>query len=119
MKVINWIDYPKDDIELKGLKENEFVGGMGGWFGFSERNTWEDYINVQSEESKPYYEALREEIISKNIQLTGDRHQHGKKGVPLFEDNTYATFSYRGWGDLMAAIHTTKEKPLNYMDYYM
>jgi hypothetical protein len=31
-----------------------------------------------------------------------------------------ATFSYRGWGDIMAAIWSEEEnKDYNYMDFYM
>ena len=40
--------------------------------------------------------------------------------MPLFSDGKVATFSFRGWGDLMAAIWSEAEdKDYGYMDFYM
>jgi predicted esterase YcpF (UPF0227 family) len=127
--VIDWIRYGSD-------KEDAPVGGMGGWFnahlmekfdvekGEMKENpnlkpphTWEDYVGAHNKESHPYLEALKLEIVSNNIQATGDQHQN-QGMTPLFSDNTVGEFSYRSWGDLMAAIYTTQEEPLTYMAYY-
>jgi hypothetical protein len=40
--------------------------------------------------------------------------------VPVFDDGAIATFSFRAWGDLMAAIWAdTDGRRHGYMDYYM
>lgn len=112
MKVIKWINY-SESHEYK-----ESCGGLGGWFDDGHR--WEDFIDDWIEEVKPYLEAIRKSAIENDLKLTGQQHQHGHKGVPLFEDNTVGSFSYRAWGDLMAAIWSTEEnKDYSYMDFYM
>ncbi len=121
MKVIKWIAYNS------GNEENA-LGGMGGWFNGHmihkkdeniKNHTWKDYISNLPEEAIPYAEALKKDIIEKNIRIKADEHQYSSHGVPLFEDNTISEFSYRAWGDLMAAIYSTEEEPLTYMEYYM
>ena len=84
-------------------------------------HNWEKYLNEFEPELHPYLEAIKESVIENNMRLTGDKHQHGVNGVPLFEDDSVACFSYRGWGDLMAAIWNTEEATTKYqyMDFYM
>jgi hypothetical protein len=82
-------------------------------------HTWEDYLGIHNEESHPYLEALKKEIVDNNIQITGERHQYSGYGCPVFSDDTVGEFSYRSWGDLMAAIYTTEQEPLTYMAYYI
>lgn len=112
MKVKEWISYEK----AKEYQENE-AGGLGGYFNFKQKGmSWEDYHLKEN----LYTQALKEEILAKNIKITGGEHQNSENGVPLFEDNTVATYSYRAWGDLMAAIWSEKEnKDYCYMDFYM
>jgi len=126
MTVKEWITYGEQDIRTDLTKNN--LGGMGGWFNahlihdkanVHPNHTWEDYLNAIGKSSKEYAIALKEEILSKDIHYTGEDHQYSFEGVPVFDDNTYSTFSYRGWGDLMAAIYTSEEKPITYMEYYM
>jgi hypothetical protein len=46
--------------------------------------------------------------------------QREVEGVPVFEDETISTFSYRAWGDLLSAIWSEEEnKDYNYMAFYM
>lgn len=111
MKVINWIAYDESD------KYKDSVGGFGGFF--AEGMRWKDFIDRAEYEEKEYYEAIRRDVLAKGIRINGDAHQYGPAGVPLFADNTVGTFSYRGWGDLMAAIWSEHEsKDYNYMDFY-
>jgi len=125
VKVKQLIPYDKDTF--KRYSENN-LGGWGGWFnahyihdkdkvGKEPDHTWEDYLNELPDDAKPYAIALKEYIVENGIKHCAPWHQ--SIGVPLFEDNTYSTFSYRAWGDLMAAIYTTPEKPLTYMEFYM
>lgn len=114
MRVISFITYEEsENFEEIG------VGGMGGFFQNGMR--WENYIDRFNDEGKMIVEAIREAIVANNIRCTGETHQHSDyNSVPLFENNKVATYSYRGWGDLMAAIWSTEEdENYNYMDFYM
>lgn len=116
MKVIDWISYDE------ACKLPESVGGMGGFFNWDKKGMrWKDYIERFNDVAKPYLEAIRESVISLNIRKGGNWHQSSSHdGCPLFEDNTSATFSYRAWGDLLAAIWSEHEdKDYDYMHFYM
>lgn len=109
MKVSEWISY--EDAESRECS----IGGLGGWFDDGHR--WEDYA-LQTE-IPAYAEAIRESVIERQLRYTGGEHQNREDGVPLFENGTVGIFSYRAWGDLMAAIWSTKEdKDYSYMDFY-
>lgn len=118
LKVIDWVEYNSG-------KEKAPIGGMGGWFNANNIHdkdnptsmVWADYLEAHEKDSHPYLEALKAEITNHNLKITGEKHQNGN--IPLFSDDTVGVFSYRAWGDLMAAIYSTKEKPLDYMEYYM
>lgn len=127
MKVIKWIslkEIEEDKNKYKELVLNLNENFIKNVIPFKSSDllkpvTWENYVSKYTDESKIYLESLREEIINNNIQLTGEDHQYSNKGIPVFENNYYIFKSYRGWGQLMASIYTTEEKPLNYMNYYM
>lgn len=111
--VVDWIDYS----QAESYPDN-FVGGMGGWVN---GENFDEFKAEFQEMSHPYLDALRESVVAKQLKMTGDGHQHRPKGVPLFSDGTVSTFSYRGWGDLMAAIWNSEEpdRKYQYMDFYM
>jgi len=115
IKVIEWIS--EKDCADKDVS----IGGLGGWFNFNEKGKrWKDYLDATKKELHPYCEAIRKSVIEKKLRTTGDQHQHSGSGVPLFNDDTIGSFSYRAWGDLMAAIWSEEEdKDYNYMDFYM
>ncbi len=95
------------------------LGGMGGWFGWNEPNRWHDYADRLWPSSLVYAEALKRYVIENNIRITGQEHQNGC-GIPLFSDGKVATFSFRAWGDIMAAIWSDiDDKDYTYMDFYM
>jgi hypothetical protein len=114
MKIKKFITYS----EAEKYNENE-LSGWGGYFKKGMR--WEDYLNRFTEKGKPFAELLRKAIIKNKIKCTGAEHQHSSiKSVALWDDDTVSVFSYRGWGDLMAAIWSTEEnKDYRYMDFYM
>ena len=116
MKVEKWISYR----EAQDLPEAP-IGGLGGWFNWREKGQrWQDYLDDWNEEVYPYLEAFRESVLELQIRFCGDYHQSGRDGVPLFDDGTVATFSYRGWGDIMAAIWSEEDGiDYNYMAFYM
>jgi hypothetical protein len=103
--------------QVKGLEENG-IGGMGGWFDID--NTWEEYLDMFTEEGQEIVKKLREAIVEKKIKCTGQEHQYGAASCPVFPDGTTATYSYRSWGDLMAAIWSVEDKKkYSYMHFYM
>lgn len=110
---IQWIPYP----DAENMPESE-IGGIGGWFQNGHR--WPDYLAQHSEALHPTLEALRQSIIENNIRFTGRDHQWEQvDGVPLFPDGTVALYSYRAWGDLMAAVWSTQDGcDYSYMNFY-
>ena len=94
------------------------VGGPGGWFAKGLR--WPDYLERWKPEARRYLEALRDEALSRGIRGTGAWHADElERGVPLFNDGTFASFSQRGWADLMAAIWSgTDGRDYGYADFY-
>lgn len=112
LRVVKWIDYH----EARTMTES--IGGMGGWFERGMR--WRDYIDAQSATRRPHYEALREAIVVRCVKFGGDDHQSRADGVPVFSDGTVGTFSFRAWGDLLAAVWSTEDGvDRSYMDFYM
>ena len=116
---------------LKPETKEAPVPTMGGFFGLCvtghghpkgkiEGQRWPDYLVNFKPVSFPYLEALKKEIVSKNIRYTGEDHQNADDGVPVFSDGTVLVLSWRAWGDLMAAVWSTEEnKDYCYMDFYM
>ena len=113
MKVIEWVAYDYDKPEYP----QNALGGMGGWFQNGYR--FKDYLEEYDESVHPYINAFREAVLEMKLKEGGDWHQNWD-GTPKFDDGTVSTFSYRAWGDIMAAIWSTEEnKDYNYMDFYM
>jgi len=91
-KVEKWISWNWEDEPPYSVS----ISRGGGFFGDGTR--WEDYINRIPEEKHKYIEALRSEILRRNLKQGGDWHQGKKtKGVPVFSDGTIAIFSFRGF----------------------
>lgn len=104
--VTEWISY--DDAD--GSRETS-IGGMGGFFnsGGKDGMRWSDYIDGFGDTALEHLEALRKEIVAKKIRNGGFWHQGDHCGVPMFSDGTVATYSMRGWGDLLAAIWSEED----------
>jgi hypothetical protein len=112
ISVVDWIS-PEESTD----KECTF-GTLGGWFG--ENDTWQSYLEALEPEYRQYAIAVKDSVIERNHFITGEQHQYNDNGVPLFSDGTIGSFSFRGWGDLMAAIANCADgKPHQYMEYYM
>ena len=118
MKVIEWISY--DEAQDK----EESVGGLGGWFGVKDDDweyphRWADYLAATDPSKHPYVEAIKADVLTSGRFISGQQHQDLDDGVPLFEDGTVAGFSFRAWGDLMAAIATEHDgKNHAYIEIY-
>lgn len=113
LKVVKWITYAEaqDKLEM----------GLGGWGGSIEvGDRWNDYVAGFKEEAQPLVEELRRSIISNKIRCTGYEAQNGYAAVPMWSNGMVDLYSFRGWGDLMAAVWSTEEnKDYGYMDFYM
>jgi hypothetical protein len=116
MRVERWVSYPEAEVMSAGL------GGMGGFFGWEREMRWQDYLDAFSFTDKQLerLEALRAEIVRRGLKEGGDWHQYSDCGVPVFSDGTVGDYSFRAWGDLLAAIWSEEEdKHYTYMDFYM
>lgn len=54
-------------------------------------------------------EAVREEIIRKGIKWTGKEMQDNPSGTPVFNNGKLGMFTWRAWGDFMAAAWAENE----------
>lgn len=92
-------------------------GGLGGFFVLGMR--WCDYLDALCEDGAAYAEALRSAILERKLKKTGHYHQNSYHGVPLFSDGTVAEFSFRAWGDIVAATWAEEEdQDYSYLDFY-
>lgn len=112
MKILKWISY--EEAKSKQVS----VGGLGGWFG--KGDTWETYLATWGIETASYIVAIKDSVLRARGIVYGNEHQDDEQGVPLFEDDTVGSFTFRAWSDLMAAIATINDGPVHvYMDFYM
>ena len=112
-RVIGWVS--THSIEGRDLPD------VGGWGGDIEKgDRWKDYIALVAADFVAYHEGLRREILARSLRRGGDWHQYSLAGVPVFNDGAIGTFSFRAWGDLMAAIWADVDgRDYSYMDFYM
>lgn len=107
MRVVRWIPYS----EAKGIEEA--VGGAGG---IDKPLSREDFLETWNPETHPYIEAIWA-ALDECGAMSGQAHQ--ERGCPVFDDGKVATFSMRGWGDLVAAWHNSRRpgEPRTYIHY--
>ena len=82
------------------------------WISWEEAKLYSEHDNY--EEAR---ECVIEEIKKKGIQFDGLYHDVGKYGVPIFDDGTRFTTSWRGWGRVMHMAYPDETE--SYVDYYM
>lgn len=94
------------------------IGGFGGFI--KQGHRWRDYIVRVPEELHSYFEALRASLVLEKIRGGGDWHQNSPRGMPVFDDGAVGMFSFRGWGDLLAATWAEEEDhDYAFTDFYM
>ena len=66
-------------------------------------------------------EDIVKACISRNgFKFSGEYHQYGECGMPMFDDGSVLFCSWRHWGSIMAeAWDPDGAKGLDYMDFYM
>lgn len=113
--VKKWVKLP----ELEDFSGLDIMFIQSGGI-FEKGCRWFYYINSVEEWQRPYLEAIREEIISKAIKWTGKEMQENPKGIPVFNNGKLGLFTWRAWGDLLAAIWAESEDiDYSYIDFYM
>ena len=87
---------------------------------------WSDfeciYPTVLEEDNMLYVKLnlIKEDIIKKGYRFSGNFHQFGESGVPVFSDGTCFRASMRAWGRLMANIYSEVDGiNYSYMFFYM
>ena len=132
------IDQLKTNIYLKTIKDEKST--IEFWLYSKHLKTceqfdkrfWEEYVynyEVDYNLQDNYREYVKRIKYLDKIKTILDEHPeyHGLTGEQLQEkyndylDGTYITFSWRGWGDLMAAYMNSKikKRKYHYMDFYM
>lgn len=104
-----------------GEWDGETVVDVGGFArGKEGRQVWPEWLACNPPVAHPWLEALRADIVARGVCCTGSEHQSfmaprmHDEGSP--ERVVHATFSYRGWGSMLAAIWNS-EHPENAFDY--
>ncbi len=66
-------------------------------------------------------EALVDLIVRRGYAFSGQYHQGGEFGVPVFSDGKILQCSMRYWGGIMARAWNIREKAqkYDYMDFYI
>ena len=80
MKIIGWTDWDNPKYE-----EMFPIGG---------KHTWQEESDVER--------IIAEELRSKGYKFTGDYHQNGDYGAPVFDNCKIYKGSQRDWGGIMA-----------------
>jgi len=64
---------------------------------------WSEWRFGAREATTDHHRELAiQEMRKNNYHWTGEYHQNGEGGVPVFNDGTRLQLSFRGWGSLMA-----------------
>lgn len=87
---------------------------------------WEDFDceyptrKFKGDELNEVLNLIRREIAENGYVFSGEEHQCGLTGVPVFSDGTCFRASMRAWGQVMASIYSGADgEELTYMDFYM
>lgn len=88
-----------------------------GWTDFESAYQTRKY---NGEELSEIIYLIQNEIVNKGYIFSGEEHQNGLTGVPVFSDGTCFRASMRGWGYIMSGCYTGPDgMELSYMDFYM
>lgn len=86
---------------------------------------WASYDDAYPNKSVPQDEVMNmvsaviQNIAENGYCFSGQEHQNGLTGMPVFADGTAFRASMRSWGLIMASAHSDEENQYNYMDFYM
>lgn len=87
------------------------------WGNFDENYKMRSY---DKEELEKVINLVSKEMIDNNTCFSGEFHQTGMNGMPIFSDGTCFRASMRAWGNIMANVkHQLTGEEYSYMDFYM
>ncbi|GEM_PF-5661738 len=111
---VTWQSYDSITPEHEGYNLSSFGG-------FEEADTsWPDYLALYPAEWHLHLEAIRHSIIAKQIWAGGDWHQDSPHGVPVLSDGHFIICTWRGWGELLAAVWNSElGQQFTYLDFYI
>lgn len=124
LKVVGWDHWVDEKVSLS----NSLGSSWDSYVFFGKippcpktQVSWEDdVLKHERSDFVSYAEALKKEILEKNIKFSGRDHTNElSKGVPVFSDGSYGMFSARGWATFMAAVWSCeKQEGFCYMAFY-
>ena len=85
------------------------------WGGMSDPPSWDEYLEVHDVPVE-HMRAIRNAIIDEGLVNTTAENICNDIVLSIPADLVYYGFTWRGWGDLIQAIHDKRE---GYMEYYM
>ena len=105
IKVVGWESYEES------AARPEAVGGGGG---IMQAFTEELLLDMWEDGAKPYIKAIFR-ALDETGPICGSDHQSER--CPIFSDGLGASFSMRGWGDIVAAWWNTRFPAGEMQDY--
>ena len=101
----------KGNTKTDSYKNRKVIYG-----GFRGPMTWDFYLSGFEEDLHHRLEILKEDVISKWNDLDQFRNpRFSEENYFLFEDGSAFTFSFRAWGDFMAAVQNNGQ---THKDFY-
>jgi hypothetical protein len=113
--IVDWIGHYES--EHAPYIDAPIIGSLGGWV---KGEQWSEFIaKAVPENQRPHHEALFVAIKEQKLRFGGDIHQN--EMMPVFSDGSVGCWSYRAWGDMLAAAWNTIENTdkYHYMNFYM
>lgn len=83
MKIIDWTNW--DNTKYKEM------------FSYTEERDWDAIDKIET--------IISEELRKHGYKFTGDYHQNGEYGVPVFDNGTVYHCTQRTWGSIMARAY--------------
>ena len=83
MKIVGWTEWQVKDCEHEYEEMNP--------------KTWDETEEIE--------EIIAEELRSKGYKFTGDYHQNGDFGVPIFDNGMVYQCTQRNWGVIMVMAY--------------
>jgi len=74
---------------------------------YRERFEWGD--TYSSKEYDEHIQCIINELKEKGYKFSGDYHQNGDSGVPIFDDYTVFQCTQRTWGAIMAMAYPKED----------
>ena len=109
MKVVKWVTGFDNTKSQSKLLYSAFGEKLAGHPCDEVERAWREAEDV-----------VKECIRRNGFKFSGEYHQYGEYGMPMFDDCSVLFCSWRHWGSIMAeAWDPDGKKGLDYLDFYM